>query len=88
MKGVLVHLYTTEKEIKAAKQGASVLVGYTSKKPNALIHISVSGIVCDFLDDEVRVNLEKVNKEVEESAKKFSDIFTEALVAGIEKAGS
>ena len=60
--GLSLHLYTTQNEINNIKNNVSTIIAWTkeNKPENAKYHISVSADVCDVLENEIRVNISKI----------------------------
>lgn len=83
--GLSLHLYTTKQELNNAKNGVSTIIAWAKgKQPKeALYHIGVPIDICDVLDDgEVRVNVSKMDGELEKSATLMGTV----MGAEIEKA--
>jgi len=81
LSGIALHLYTTEKEIYNAKKGITTIVGYLKEfKPvDALYHISVPANVCDIVDEEVRINLNKIQSDKEKEFIKAGNMIGKAM---------
>ena len=74
--GLTLHLYTTKEELDNAKNGVSTSVGWTKeqKQNGAVYHISVSADICDVLEKEVRINISKVEEQLNVVSTKMGEV--------------
>lgn len=80
--GLNIILFVSRKELINAQQGGSTMIASKIKTKDAEYQVNVSLDACDILDDEVRVNLSLVRKNIEEAGRAMG----EAMGAELQKA--
>ncbi|MCY9539162.1 hypothetical protein M5X17_26415 [Paenibacillus alvei] len=79
--GLNMTLFVSRKELTNAKQGGSTMIASNIKTKDAVYQVNVPVDACDILDDEVRVNLSMVRKNIEEAGR----VMGEAMAAELHK---
>lgn len=79
--GLNITVFVSRKELTNAKQGGTTMIASKTKTKDAEYQVNVSLDACDILDDEVRVNLSVVRKNIEDLGK----VMGEAMGAELQK---